>query len=123
MTEGVRLSPKHGVNPMVLQCPLCGGDAGIALLGKLPNDAEAPRKGTGTEPCDECKKLMAMGFLLIEVKDGSTADPYRTGRIWVVSDEYAKKICADMSRGAAYIEESTTSKLGFPKPDEESPLP
>ena len=71
--KGIRLSPKHGVNPTLLKCFWCGGDMGIALLGKLKGDAEAPRETCmGLEPCDKCKANMVKGVALIEIDgDGS----------------------------------------------------
>ena len=38
----ILLSPKHGANPSVARCICCGKDYGVALLGKLKNDEEAP---------------------------------------------------------------------------------
>lgn len=35
---------KHGVNSSITVCPICGKEIGIALLGKLKGDEEAPRK-------------------------------------------------------------------------------
>ena len=68
--KGILLSPKHGVNPTLLKCFWCGGDAGIALLGKLKGDAEAPRKiCLNLEPCDACKAKFKQGVQLIEVTD------------------------------------------------------
>ncbi len=44
MSAGIKVSPKHGVNPTIPICFWCGEEKGeIALLGKLPGDAEAPR--------------------------------------------------------------------------------
>lgn len=31
----VRLSPKHGLNPSLVVCPICGEPISIALLGRL----------------------------------------------------------------------------------------
>ena len=31
----VRLSPKHGLNPSLVVCPICGEPTSIALLGRL----------------------------------------------------------------------------------------
>lgn len=68
--KGIPLSPKHGVNPTLLKCFWCGGDAGIALLGKLKGDAEAPHETClGLEPCDACKARFRQGVQLIEVTD------------------------------------------------------
>lgn len=53
MSKGIRVSEKHGVNPSITICPICGKETGIALLGKLKGDKEAPRKIIG-DPCDDC---------------------------------------------------------------------
>lgn len=53
MGKGVTLSKKHGVNPSITVCPICGKEIGIALLGKLKGDEEAPRKIIG-DLCDDC---------------------------------------------------------------------
>lgn len=68
--KGIQLSPKHGVNPTLLKCFWCGGDMGLALLGKLKGDAEAPRETClNLEPCDACKAKFKQGVQLIEVTD------------------------------------------------------
>ena len=102
----IRLSEKHGVNPTLKVCFFCGEDTGeIALLGKLPNDEEAPRRLVLDYcPCDKCKEQMDTGVTLIEVdydtsdkrppisKDSYGQEVYPTGRWCVVTEEGAKKI-------------------------------
>lgn len=44
MSKDIRVSEKHGVNPSITICPICGKETGIVLLGKLKGDEEAPRK-------------------------------------------------------------------------------
>lgn len=58
MSKGIRLSEKHGVNPSIIKCPLCNGDVGIALMGKLKGDVEAPRECLTGDICDNCKKRL-----------------------------------------------------------------
>lgn len=53
--KSIKLSEKHGVNPSMLCCPVCGKEYGIALLGKLKGDVEAPMRIIGNELCDDCK--------------------------------------------------------------------
>ena len=53
MSKGIRVSEKHGVNPSITICPICGKETGIALLGKLKGDKEAPRRML-SDPCDDC---------------------------------------------------------------------
>lgn len=53
MSKGIRVSEKHGVNPSITICPICGKETGIALLGKRKGDKETPRKIIG-DLCDDC---------------------------------------------------------------------
>jgi hypothetical protein len=53
MSKGIRISEKHGVNPSITICPICGKETGIALLGKLKGDKEAPMRML-SDPCDDC---------------------------------------------------------------------
>jgi hypothetical protein len=42
----------------------------LILFGMLKGDVEAPRKAAiNREPCDECKRYMGMGVILISAKD------------------------------------------------------
>ena len=44
MGKGIKVSPKHGLNPTIPICFWCGKERGeVALLGRLPGDAEAPK--------------------------------------------------------------------------------
>jgi hypothetical protein len=116
---GIRISEKHGVNPMLVQCSLCAGDTNeLALLGRLPGDAEAPRKGVIPGAiCDECKKMMALGVVLVEVKDGTDPkNPYRVGRIHCIKREAAERM--GIHGNAAFIEESVARQIGLPIPRE-----
>lgn len=67
--DSITVSPKYGINPSLLKCPLCGKHTGIALLGKLKGDIEAPRETTGGL-CDECR---AKYVTCIVVKDEKSA--------------------------------------------------
>lgn len=76
--DGIELSPKHGLNPMLTKCFWCGESTGVALVGRIrgrdgEDDAEAPREACVTlEPCDKCRSHFEKGVLLIEVtEDGS----------------------------------------------------
>lgn len=123
----IKLSPKHGVNPSLMVCPVCGEEYGVALLGRLPGDAEAPRRAVyENKPCDKCKEYMKQGVILISVRDGEEGsdNPYRTGG-WVVvkreairrivtSPELAEEICA---KGVAYVPDSVWDMLGLPRGD------
>lgn len=71
--DGIELSPNYGLNPSLLRCPICHKDMGIALLGKLKGDAEAP-KYMDSELCEDCDKIYVTVFEADENRK-------RTGRI------------------------------------------
>nr|DAW35357.1 MAG TPA: SIR2 family protein [Caudoviricetes sp.] len=103
----ILLSEKHGVNPSVLHCICCGKDYGVALLGKLKNDEEAPRdiyEGL----CDDCKGVIdSGGVMIIEVRDGESGskNPYRTGRIVGMSKDFKER--NHIENPMVYMEESS----------------
>lgn len=75
MSRSILVSPKHGVNPSLITCFYCGESKGLALMGKLKGDAEAPHSCVmDYEPCDECKAKFAQGVLLIGVTDHQPSD-------------------------------------------------
>jgi hypothetical protein len=99
MSNGIKLSPKHGVNPCIPVCFFCGEDKNeIAMLGKIGKrgeDLEAPRRAIlDFTPCEECQKKFAQGVLLIEVTNSPeyigmpiAENAYPTGRYVVVKPE------------------------------------
>lgn len=92
MSKSIRLSKKHGVNPSLMLCSWCGEPSGVALLGRLPNDKEAPREAVFDDvPCEKCEKGMARGITLIaaEIVDGK---PKRTGAWWVITEDAARRM-------------------------------
>jgi len=112
----IPLSEKHGLNPSLLVCPFCFRETnGLALVGRLPHDAEAPKYMIDQELCSECKELKEKGFVLRE-RNGE----YLTGRLWVITHEAAQKIFvdADLSFGMAYIEGHAARKIGLPMGEE-----
>lgn len=95
MGNSIRLSPKHGVNPSLEICVYCGGEKGIALLGKIRgrgnDDIEAPSKIIlDKEPCDECKEGMSQGITVFEANKAlaqeHNGDP-RTGKLVVMKED------------------------------------
>ena len=71
-------------------CYFCGKPKEIILDRRIRN--VLPKTACyNQEPCDECKKLMKLGVIVISVRDGEKGpDPYRTGRWFVVKDEAFK---------------------------------
>lgn len=102
--KNIRISEKYGVNPTIPICFWCGREKNeIALLGKLPGDAEAPKSTWlvgDYEPCDACKELRGQGIDLIEVADHPIAHPkqlpwhgaYPTGRHVILSEHGIRAI-------------------------------
>jgi hypothetical protein len=123
----IRLSEKHGVNPCLGQCYLCGGDTNeIALLGRLKGDAEAPRRAVVSyEPCDTCKGYMQQGIIFISVKDNDK--DYRTGGFCVLKESAVSrmgmppKLEADvLKQRVCFIEDTVWNRLGLPRGDVEA---
>lgn len=105
--DSILLSHKHGVNPSVTRCSCCGKDYGVALLGKLKNDAEAPRE-VFTGLCDDCQKVVdADGLMIIEVRDGESGEnPYRTGRLVGITKDAKERMFKDVTSNICYMEQS-----------------
>lgn len=90
--DSITLSEKYGLNPSLVKCFVCGKDVGIALMGRLKDDAEAPRECMTGELCEECKDLIEKqkGAFILEVTDDTKKDeknPYRTGRLVGITKE------------------------------------
>jgi hypothetical protein len=127
--NSIRLSEQHGVNPSLMQCFVCGEDVGVALLGKLPGDEQAPHRicfGPNDEPCDKCKDHMKMGIILISVRDGEEGDnPYRTGGWCVVREEAIKRWLEEgdneelltdiLKRRMAFLPDEVWDMIGLPR--------
>ena len=105
MSNGIRVSEKYGVNPSMQICFFCRKTKGIALLGKLKDDVEAPREVLlDYEPCEECAENFKRGVLLIEAdtqpvsggqpcickKDGK--ELYPTGPFCLMAKEAVERI-------------------------------
>jgi CRISPR/Cas system-associated protein Cas10 (large subunit of type III CRISPR-Cas system) len=112
MNDSIRLSPKHGVNPGIDQCPICGNDVGIVLFGLLPNDKEAPHKSVITNTvCQQCNEHMKIGIIAIEADTSLTTDrrnPYRTGRIFVLKESAIKKLITNEELQESILEKRVT---------------
>lgn len=70
MGKGIKLSEKHGLNPSITLCPVCGKETGIAMLGKLKNDLEAP-KYILSDICDDCVKAVGNDKIYVLSYNGS----------------------------------------------------
>jgi len=110
--NSITLSPKHGVNPSITHCECCGKELGLALLGKLKGDEEAP-KDIYMGLCDECQKVVDEdGLMIIEVRDGEKSpNPYRTGRLVGITKEARERMFKDTTSNICYMEESMFNPL------------
>lgn len=86
----IRISQKHGVNPSLLACPMCGESVGVALCGQLPEDREAPRKMLDVQPCRACVKQLNEWadqgvVLLISAPDCEKNTPHPWRYYWGVA--------------------------------------
>lgn len=93
--KSIPLSPKYGLNPAIPVCFYCGKDKNeIVLPGRMKGDVEAPAHAVwDREPCDDCKKFMEQGIILIQVRDGETdmTNPYRLGGFVVATEEAVRR--------------------------------
>ena len=91
--DSITLSEKHGLNPSLVRCFVCGElTNSIVLMGRLKDDAEAPRECMTGELCDKCKELIEKqkGAFILEVTDDTKKDEknsYRTGRLVGITKE------------------------------------
>lgn len=126
--SSITLSPKYGVNPTISVCFWCGKEKNeIALMGHMGDgrkheDFEAPRHMVlDFEPCEECKKNMALGFTVME----ATTTPnsvssveiqrgvYPTGRFVVLKTEAAERIFGgiDIKVGKAFLDTQVFTQM------------
>lgn len=114
MSKSIPLSMKHGVNPTITVCFWCGEDDGVALLGKLPGDAEAPKRMVADfEPCSKCAEKMETGFTIME----ATSSPNDVCRVEMQSGVYPTGRWAVISLESVNSEVSAKTKKAFMTPD------
>ena len=128
MSNGVRLSPKYGLNPTMPVCFWCGKERGeIALMGHIGDgrkheDFEAPRYAViDYEPCEECKKNMSLGFTVMEATTAPNSvtsmeiqtGVYPTGRFVIIKREAATRIFGNTNtdKGKAFLESPAFTQM------------
>ena len=127
----IKVSPQHGLNPALDLCPWCGEARGVALLGRLPDDKEAPRSlCTSMEPCDKCRAEMDKGITFFEAtpKPNGSSFPeaqkgvYPTGNWCVVVPAAVEKLFDEpfrqqvLDKKAAFLDsELYTAFFGAPQ--------
>jgi hypothetical protein len=120
------LDNQHGLNPSVECCFLCGKGRGVVLFGARLGGREAPREVVmDMSPCDDCKKLMTLGVILLSVDESRTDDPqnpYRTGGFAIVKDSYIRsavvppELAEDICKHrVAFIPDHAWDGLGLPR--------
>ena len=102
MSKGIKISPKHGLNPTIPVCFWCGKQKNeIALMGHMTDDIEAPKNMVlDYVPCEECQNHMAMGVAVLEASDHPNTEGqppmqkgvYPTSRFVVVTTECADRV-------------------------------
>ena len=100
MGKDVTLSKKHGLNPSMAICPICGKAEGIALSGHIKGDEEAPRYIHG-DICDECKARVVDNKCFVI----SVGEDQRLKRYTIVSkDIFTQKVedCAVFMKEADF---------------------
>lgn len=128
MANNITLSPKYGVNPTMPICFWCGEERGeVALMGRIGDgrkheDFEAPKYMVlDYEPCDECKKNMALGFTVMEATTAPNSvtsveiqrGVFPTGRFTVIKREAAVRIFdgIDTKVGKAFLEQEAFTQM------------
>ena len=129
MSKSIRISKKHGVNPTIPICFWCGKEKNeIALLGKLPNDIEAPRKiwiPGDYEPCDSCKTYWSKGIRIVEAyeqpflyeKQSPYYGVYPSENLIVLKDEALEQVFSNIDYnkvrelGMCFIDHEAFKKL------------
>lgn len=102
MSKGIKISPKHGLNPTIPVCFWCGKPKNeIALMGHMKGDIEAPKNMVlDYVPCEECQSYMAMGVAILEASDHPNTEGqppmqkgvYPTSRFVVVTTDCANRV-------------------------------
>lgn len=112
-------------------CPICGKlQDGPIIMNSLLTEERAKQVeelhqkciGYMKEPCDECKSMMEMGFLVIgfvEKKTNLTERPinfYRSGNQWVLRRESAERMFGKekCEKGVMFLPVEVAQEMGFP---------
>lgn len=134
MSKGIKISPKHGLNPTIPVCFWCGKQKNeIALMGRMKGDIEAPKSMVlDYVPCEECQNHMNMGVAILEASDHPNTEGqppmqkgvYPTSRFVVVTTECADRVFnayAPWSEGKKVFVDSDVFSHFLP--DDQSPDP
>ena len=109
-------------------CPVCTKemDSSILINTKLSERAAADVEKLhgivkwSPEWCEDCKDMKTKGFILIgavEAKTDDATNPYRSGNIWVVTQEVAEELFAPHGApksGVAFVDVTIASQMELP---------
>lgn len=118
----IKISPKHGLNPSLDLCLFCGESKGVAILGRLKDDAEAPRQAIfDHDPCNKCRELMETMILLVKVDHRSDPrNPTFMGHTAGVTEDFVRRVLqpestvdAVLARRAAFVTDDVWKVLGI----------
>ena len=127
--KSIRLHPKYGLNPTIPTCFFCGKEKNEIVLLGAAYDGEAPKHigAMDKTPCEECKKWMERGVILISVRntppEHEQDNPYRTGGWVVVKDEAIPKMFCEkeaqdiLTKRAVFLEDAVWDQFGLPRED------
>ena len=142
MSDGILLDAKHGLNPGLEQCFICGEAKGVVLWGRIKtstrealhkggipasNSGEAPRMMClDKEPCPKCQEHMKQGVILISVRDPKSKEeednPYRTGGWVVVKEELIRRLVSPpelveqiLKKRMTFVPDEDWDMLGLPR--------
>lgn len=138
---GINLSPKHGVNPVLLSCFFCGGDAGLMMVGKVSRKKLIDQMGIDPSMidghgddvtirgricdgsiCSRCEEVKEKAIFIVQVRDGEEGErknPFRTGKMVAIKEEAAERMFqpaffeAVKKSRMAYCPESAWRNLGL----------
>lgn len=119
------------IGTAIPRCFFCGEQKNLIIMNSSINTYAAKKvndahnKVIDMEPCDECKKLMKQGVMLVSVKDGSDqTNPYRTGNLAVMKDEAIQRIVEPpmaeilLKKRFGFVEDSMWNLMGLPTAQE-----
>lgn len=122
MKNSIPLHPKHGLNPTLSRCIVCGEDTGeIALLGNHYKGEAPMHMVTSIEPCEKCReKYLAEGTMLMEATEdwskSKLGTPRRepTGNFCIIKDEAFQTLFNQKppTGKIALVEEGLLKKIG-----------
>lgn len=96
--SSLRLSKKHGINPSVAHCKLCGDSYGVVLFGASYHGGEEAPRAIASGHCDKCLKALRSGCVFfIEAAEGGLNE--RTGRMAAITKEAFDRMFQGTEKG------------------------